>query len=184
MVKLERLAKRSMSLGEVLGGAEGNRTPDLLIANEALYHLSYGPKERRRYGPRARSSSGVLTAPCQRPSGAARSSSVRTETHGPIINLVFFILNALLDLLWWAIVISAILSWLFAFDVINRRNQFVYNAATFLDRVTDPILRPFRRIIPTIGGVDISPIIVLLLLRGVQIFILPALQNTLLGLLG
>lgn len=102
----------------------------------------------------------------------------------PIINLVFFILNALLNLLWWAIIISAILSWLFAFDVINRRNQFVYNVATFLDRVTDPILAPFRRIIPSIGGVDISPIIVLLLLRGIQIFILPALQNTLLNVLG
>jgi hypothetical protein len=46
-------------LKEILGGAEGNRTPDLLIANEALYHLSYGPKERRRYGPRARASSAV-----------------------------------------------------------------------------------------------------------------------------
>jgi YggT family protein len=102
----------------------------------------------------------------------------------PIINLVFFILNALLDLLWWAIIISAVLSWLFAFDVINRRNQFVYNVATFLDRVTDPILAPFRRIIPSIGGVDISPIIVLLLLRGVQLFILPALRNTLLNVLG
>jgi YggT family protein len=166
-----------MCLGEVLGGAEGNRTPDLLIANEALYHLSYGPKERRRYGSRARSSSGVLTAPCQRPPGAARSSSVRTETHGPDHQSRLLHLNALLDLLWWAIVISAILSWLFAFDVINRRNQFVYNVATFLDRVTDPILRPFRRIIPTIGGVDISPIVVLLLLRGLQIFILPALQE-------
>lgn len=44
----------------VLGGAEGNRTPDLLIANEALYHLSYGPKERRRYGPFGRASSGVV----------------------------------------------------------------------------------------------------------------------------
>lgn len=102
----------------------------------------------------------------------------------PIIQLVFFILNALLDLLWWAIVISAVLSWLFAFEVINRRNQFVYNVATVLDRITDPILRPFRRLIPAIGGVDISPIIVLLLLRGVQLFILPPLQATLIGLFG
>lgn len=44
-------ASKSYMSREVLGGAEGNRTPDLLIANEALYHLSYGPKERRRYGP-------------------------------------------------------------------------------------------------------------------------------------
>jgi len=102
----------------------------------------------------------------------------------PIIHLVFFIINALVDLLWWAIVISAILSWLFAFEVINRRNQFVYNVATVLDRITDPILSPFRRFIPAIGGVDISPIIVLLLLRGVQIFILPALEAALIGPFG
>ncbi|HJV42859.1 YggT family protein [Caulobacter sp.] len=102
----------------------------------------------------------------------------------PIIHLVFFIINALVDLLWWAIVISAILSWLFAFEVINRRNEFVYNVASFLDRITDPILRPFRKIIPAIGGVDISPIIVLLLLRGVQIFILPALEAALIGPFG
>jgi YggT family protein len=149
-----------MCLGEVLGGAEGNRTPDLLIANEALYHLSYGPKERRRYGSRARSSSGVLTAPCQ-PAGRGKKLKRPDGNPWPRSSSRLLHLNALLDLLWWAIVISAILSWLFAFDVINRRNQFVYNAATFLDRVTDPILRPFRRIIPTIGGVDISPIIVL-----------------------
>lgn len=102
----------------------------------------------------------------------------------PIINLVFFILNALLSLLWWAIIITAVLSWLFAFNVINRHNQAVYNIATFLDRVTDPVLAPFRRIIPSLGGVDISPIVVLLLLQGVQIYILPALRNTLLGILG
>jgi hypothetical protein len=119
-----------MCLGEVLGGAEGNRTPDLLIANEALYHLSYGPKERRRYGPRARSSSGVLTAPCQPTPSAARSSSVSDGNPWPRSSPRLLHHQRPADLLWWAIVISAILSWLFAFDVINRRNQFVYNAAT------------------------------------------------------
>lgn len=48
---MERPASGELVFRKVLGGAEGNRTPDLLIANEALYHLSYGPKERRRYGP-------------------------------------------------------------------------------------------------------------------------------------
>ena len=95
-----------------------------------------------------------------------------------------WLVNAVVTLMIWCIIASAILSWLFAFDVINRRNQFVYNVATFLDRVTDPILAPFRRIIPAIGGVDISPIIVLLLLRGIQIFIMPALQGALLNILG
>lgn len=100
-----------------------------------------------------------------------------------IISFVFFILYSLLTLLWWAIIITAILSWLFAFDVINRRNQFVYNLATFLDRVTDPVLAPFRRLIPSLGGVDISPIIVLLLLTGLRDILLPALKVTLLNAL-
>ena len=101
-----------------------------------------------------------------------------------IITFVFFIADSLLGLLWLAIVVSAILSWLFAFDVINRRNQFVYNVATVLDRITDPILRPFQRIIPAIGGVDISPIIVLLIISGVKNIRLPALKYSLLGVVG
>ena len=101
-----------------------------------------------------------------------------------IINFVFFIVSALLSLLWWAIIISAIMSWLVAFDVINLRNQAVYQISTFLERVTGPVLRPFQRIIPPLGGVDISAIIVLLLITGVQRFILPALQIALLNLLG
>src|SRR3954464_7933047 len=71
---------------EVLGGAEGNRTPDLLIANEALYHLSYGPKEARRYVGAAASSSArlaVVTAvACQGCRGAARSDVTGREAHG------------------------------------------------------------------------------------------------------
>ena len=96
-----------------------------------------------------------------------------------LINFVFFILGGLLSLLWWAIVISAILSWLVAFDVINRRNNAVYQILDFLDRVTGPVLRPFQRVIPSLGGVDISPIIVLLIISGVQNYLLPALRMTL-----
>jgi YggT family protein len=99
-----------------------------------------------------------------------------------IINFVFFIAGALLSLLWWAIIISAVLSWLVAFDIINLRNQAVYQISTFLDRVTGPVLRPFQRIIPPLGGVDISPIIVLLIITGVRSILLPALQHGLIGL--
>ena len=166
----------------VLGGAEGNRTPDLLIANEALYHLSYGPKERRRYGPKARSSSGSLLASARAARQEAESPDGKPMT--AIIQFVFFILGGLLSLLWWAIVISAILSWLVAFDVINRRNNAVYQILDFLDRVTGPVLRPFQRVIPSLGGVDISPIIVLLIISGVQNYLLPALRMTLVGLVG
>ena len=100
-----------------------------------------------------------------------------------IINFVFFIAGALLSLLWWAIIISAVLSWLVAFDIINLRNNAVYQISTFLDRVTGPVLRPFQRIIPPLGGVDISPIIVLLIITGVRIILLPALQRSLIGLI-
>jgi YggT family protein len=94
---------------------------------------------------------------------------------GPVIHFLYFILDGLLGLLVIAIIISAILSWLVAFDVINLRNPMVYNIARFLDAVTRPILRPVQKIIPPIGGVDISPIIVLLVIQGIRIYLLPQL---------
>jgi YggT family protein len=94
---------------------------------------------------------------------------------GPLIHFLYFILDGLLGLLVIAIIISAILSWLVAFDVINLRNPMVYNIARFLDAVTRPILRPVQKIIPPIGGVDISPIIVLLVIQGIRIYLLPQL---------
>ncbi|HWW24555.1 MAG TPA: YggT family protein [Caulobacter sp.] len=101
-----------------------------------------------------------------------------------ILKFVFFIADALLGLLWWAIIISAVLSWLVAFDIINLRNRVVYQISTVLDRVTGPVLRPFQRIIPPLGGVDISPIIVLLIITGTRVYLLPALLRTLIGLTG
>ena len=92
---------------------------------------------------------------------------------GPILHFLYFVLDGVLGLLVLAIIISAILSWLVAFDVINLRNRFVYNVAHFLDAVTRPILRPVQKIIPPLGGVDISPIIVLLLIQGFRSYILP-----------
>ncbi|MET0274266.1 MAG: YggT family protein [Phenylobacterium sp.] len=99
-----------------------------------------------------------------------------------IIQFVFFVLGGILSILVWAIIISAILSWLVAFDVINLRNRFVYNVARFLEAVTQPVLRPFQRIIPPLGGVDISPIIAILIIQGVRGYILPALENFLIRL--
>jgi YggT family protein len=98
---------------------------------------------------------------------------------GPIIHFLYAIIDGLLGLLVVAIIISAILSWLVAFDVINLRNQFVYNAARFLDAVTRPLLRPVQKVIPAIGGVDISPIIVLLVIQAFRTYLLP--QMLLLG---
>lgn len=101
-----------------------------------------------------------------------------------ILKFVFFIADALLGLLWWAIIISAVLSWLVAFDIINLRNPYLRQIADFLDRVTDPVLRPFRRIIPPLGGVDISPIIVLLIITGVRVYLLRGLLRFLINLTG
>jgi YggT family protein len=88
-------------------------------------------------------------------------------------SFLYFIIDTLLALLVWAIIISAILSWLVAFDVINLRNRVVYNVARFLDAVTRPVLRPFQRFIPPLGGVDITPILALLVIQGLRMYILP-----------
>ncbi len=88
-------------------------------------------------------------------------------------SFLLFVIGGLLDLLVLAIIVSAVMSWLVAFDVINMRNRFVYSLSRFLDAVTRPLLAPVQRIIPPLGGVDISPIIVLLVIQGVRIYILP-----------
>jgi YggT family protein len=77
-----------------------------------------------------------------------------------------------IDIYWWLIIASAIFSWLYAFNVVNPRNQFVGTIGNALYRITDPALRPIRRIMPDLGGIDISPIILLLLLFFVRQFIL------------
>ena len=100
----------------------------------------------------------------------------------PLVGFVFFIIDALLGLLVFALIASAILSWLVAFDVINLRKQFVYNVARFLDAVTRPVLAPFQKIIPSLGGVDISPVIAILVISGIQRYLLPAAAGALMGL--
>jgi YggT family protein len=64
----------------------------------------------------------------------------------------------------WVIIASAILSWLIAFNVVNTSNRFVYSLAEVLYRVTEPALRPIRSILPNLGGIDISPVILILIL--------------------
>ena len=73
-----------------------------------------------------------------------------------------------LDLYWWVIIASAIFSWLYAFNVINTRNQFVNMIGQFLHNVTEPVLRPIRRFMPDLGGVDISMIVVVIIIYLIQ----------------
>ncbi len=70
----------------------------------------------------------------------------------------------IIDLYWYVLIVTAIMSWLLAFDVVNFRNNIVRTVWTFLNAVTEPVLAPIRRLLPNLGGVDISPIILLLLL--------------------
>ena len=69
-----------------------------------------------------------------------------------------------LQLYTYLIIASAILSWLVAFNVVNTRNNVVRSIWNFLDAVTEPALRPIRRILPNLGGIDISPVILILLI--------------------
>jgi len=74
------------------------------------------------------------------------------------------VLIILLTVLWWIIIIQAILSWLVVFNVVNVHNEFMRNFMRALDRITEPLYRPFRRILPDFGGIDFSPLIVLILI--------------------
>ncbi|MEW6641288.1 MAG: YggT family protein [Pseudomonadota bacterium] len=67
-----------------------------------------------------------------------------------------------LDMYWFVLIAAAIMSWLMAFNVVNTRNQLVASIWEFLYRITEPVLRPIRKILPDMGGLDISPIIVIL----------------------
>jgi len=76
-----------------------------------------------------------------------------------------------LDLYVWIVIASAILSWLVAFGVVDMRNQIVGSIANALYQITEPVLRPIRNLLPNLGGIDISPIILLLAIFFLQRFI-------------
>jgi YggT family protein len=73
-----------------------------------------------------------------------------------------------LQLYTWLLIAMAILSWLIAFNVVNTGNSFVASVADFLYRITEPLLRPIRNMLPNMGGIDISPIILLLIIFFIQ----------------
>jgi len=80
-----------------------------------------------------------------------------------MVRFLLFI-DYVLDLYIWVIIITAILSWLVAFNVINMRNDFVRSIWLGLNAVTEPLLRPIRRVLPDLGGIDISPVILILII--------------------
>jgi YggT family protein len=103
--------------------------------------------------------------------GGRRGGSVRLRAAarggwcglGPVMGALVSVVDIVLNLFQWVLILHVVMSWLVAFNVVNTRNQVVHQIGSLLYRVTEPVLRPFRRFIPPLGGIDITPVIVLLL---------------------
>src|SRR5262250_1981518 len=94
-------------------------------------------------------------------------TKVRRSLMVPLIGFIVLVI----DLYIWVVIIGAILSWLIAFNVVNTQNRFVYSVADMLYRLTEPGLRPIRRVLPNLGGIDISPIILFFIILFLRLVI-------------
>ncbi|TWB41864.1 YggT family protein [Nitrospirillum pindoramense] len=86
----------------------------------------------------------------------------------PLIRTILELLLVVLNLAWWVLMVSAILSWLVMFGVINIRNRFVATLMDVTYRLTEPLLRPIRNVVPNLGGVDISFIVLMLIIWALE----------------
>jgi YggT family protein len=90
---------------------------------------------------------------------------------------LFLVIDLALQLYIWVVIAAVIFSWLVAFNVVNTRNQFVGAIGEFLYRLTEPVLRPIRNILPNLGGIDISPVVLFLIIIFIRyviaLYILP-----------
>jgi YggT family protein len=87
------------------------------------------------------------------------------------MNPFIWLILTLIDLYIWLLIASAVLSWLVAFNVVNTRNSIVATIGEFLYRITEPALRPIRNMLPNLGGIDISPVILIILLLFLKQFV-------------
>jgi YggT family protein len=91
----------------------------------------------------------------------------------PILEVILMAL----DIYWYLIIAAVVLTWLIAFNVVNTRNQIVGMIADFLFRITEPVFRPIRSLMPNMGGIDISPLIVLFIIyiieRSIVLYVYP-----------
>jgi len=85
---------------------------------------------------------------------------------------VLDVILIVLQLYVWLLIASAVLSWLIAFNVVNMRNGFVAAVADFLYRITEPLLRPIRSFMPNLSGIDLSPIVLILIIFLIERIIL------------
>ena len=94
---------------------------------------------------------------------------------------VWQLIDTIIALYMWALIISVVLSWLVQCNVINTSNRFVYTIGDFLYRITEPALRPIRNMMPNLGGIDISPLILLLLLQAARMLLGKLFEAVVLG---
>ena len=88
-----------------------------------------------------------------------------------MIRALFWLLDELIWLYTWAIILAAVMSMLTSFGVLDTRNRLVWTIGDFLYRITEPALRPIRNLLPNLGGIDISPIILILLLQAARMLL-------------
>lgn len=87
------------------------------------------------------------------------------------VNPILWLVHTVINLYFWIILAMVIMSWLVAFGIVNRSNPYVRQVGYLLDRLTDPLLRPIRRVLPDLGGIDISPVILLIGLQFLGILV-------------
>jgi YggT family protein len=87
------------------------------------------------------------------------------------MNPFLWLIDTIITIYIWLLIASAVLSWLIAFNVVNTRNPIVSSVGEFLYRVTEPLLRPIRNLLPNLGGIDVSPVILILALLFLERFI-------------
>ena len=87
------------------------------------------------------------------------------------MNPILWLVHTVINIYFWIILAMVIMSWLVGFGIVNRSNPYVRQIGYALDRLTDPLLRPIRRVLPDLGGIDISPIILLIGLQFLGILV-------------
>ena len=87
------------------------------------------------------------------------------------VNPILWLVHTVIDIYFWIILAMVVMSWLIAFGIINRSNPYVRQIGYALDRLTEPLLRPIRRVLPDLGGIDISPIVLLIGLQFLGILV-------------
>jgi YggT family protein len=98
-----------------------------------------------------------------------------------MLRTLFWLLDEVLSLYTWAVIIAAIFSTLSSFGVLDSRNRIVWSIGDFLYRLTEPALRPIRRYMPNLGGIDLSPVILLLLLQAARMILASIYESLILG---